>query len=194
MPISPRYDELSQEIMVLNIVRVWRRATVAQEDEGRSWYRTAHRIADMATDGDPVTGAAVIAALSPQTEWNHNIELACDAIEAGSITSGHFKDACSKVNRILAGIPPQEVLPMERKTGQFFRLIADPSDPEAVVIDRHAHDIAVGRAFGNQDRGLTYGPRYALFADAYREAARRLGELPSTVQAVTWLVWRSHGH
>jgi hypothetical protein len=62
------------------------------------------------------------------------------------------------------------------------------------VIDRHAHDVAVGRAFGSQDRGLTYGPRYALFADAYREAARRLGELPSTVQAVTWLVWRSHGH
>ena len=32
--------------------------------------------------------------------------------------------------------------------------------------------------------------RYATLAHAYREAARRLGELPSTVQAVTWVVWR----
>lgn len=189
MRISPRYDEISQEIMVLNIIRVYRSATEDQLSRGRSWYETAHQIADMATDGHPRTGAAVIAALSPQTEWLLNVRLACDAIEDGSMTSGHFKDACSKVNRILAGIAPEDVLPMDKKTGQFYRLIADPSDAEAVVIDRHAHDIAVGVRLGNENRGLSYGPRYALFADAYRTAGERLGERPSAVQAVTWVVW-----
>ncbi|AXK37692.1 hypothetical protein DVA86_27315 [Streptomyces armeniacus] len=65
--------------------------------------------------------------------------------------------------------------------------MADPGDTDAVVIDRHAHDIAVGDIYGRRDRGLS-GQRYELLAAAYREAAQRLGELPSTVQAVTWVV------
>ncbi|MBK3564460.1 hypothetical protein JHN47_11960 [Streptomyces sp. MBT62] len=55
------------------------------------------------------------------------------------------------------------------------------------MIDRHAHDVAVGETYGNRDRGLSCASRYALLADCYREAAWRLGELPSTVQAVTWV-------
>ncbi|MFM9442564.1 hypothetical protein [Streptomyces acidiscabies] len=60
--------------------------------------------------------------------------------------------------------------------------------PEAVVIDRHAHDIAVGELYGRRDRGLGSARRYVMLAHCYREAALRLGELPSTVQAVTWVV------
>ncbi|PRH79427.1 hypothetical protein C6N75_09895 [Streptomyces solincola] len=55
-------------------------------------------------------------------------------------------------------------------------------------MDRHAHDIAVGETYGSRDRGLSAKTRYAVVAHAYREAAMRLGELPSTVQAVTWVV------
>ncbi|MET8983264.1 hypothetical protein ABZX85_47640 [Streptomyces sp. NPDC004539] len=57
-----------------------------------------------------------------------------------------------------------------------------------MVIDRHAHDLAVGELHGSRDRGLGSARRYALLAHCYREAALRLGELPSTVQAVTWVV------
>ncbi|QNP76166.1 hypothetical protein IAG44_39995 [Streptomyces roseirectus] len=70
----------------------------------------------------------------------------------------------------------------------FFRCIADPCDPDAVVIDRHAHDVAVGEIYGTRERGLGNARRYALLAHCYREAALRLGELPSTVQSVTWVV------
>jgi hypothetical protein len=79
---------------------------------------------------------------------------------------------------------------MDRKTGHFYRCILDPMDADAVCIDRHAHDIAVGEEYGARDRGLGAKGRYALIAHCYREAALRLGELPSVLQAVTWVVWR----
>ena len=89
-----------------------------------------------------------------------------------------------------AGIAPEDVLPMQRKTGQFFLCIVDPINKDAVCIDRHAHDVAVGVPYGDWSRGLSTHSRYKLIADCYREAARRLGELPMVVQATTWVVWR----
>lgn len=174
---------------VRNILSVWESATPEQAADGRSWYRNAHRIAVDLADGDVVKGAGLLAALSPQTSWWLNVELACDTFENG-FPSGHFRDACEKARKILAGADPATVLPMQRKTGHFYRCILDPSDADAVCVDRHAHDLMVGTAYGNQDRGLSAHGRYALVAHCYREAAQRLGELPSTVQAVTWVVWR----
>ncbi|MYS39656.1 hypothetical protein GT025_36590 [Streptomyces sp. SID4920] len=55
------------------------------------------------------------------------------------------------------------------------------------MIDRHAHDIAVREIYGQRDRGLGAIGRYNALADSYRLAARRIGELPSVVQAVTWV-------
>ena len=172
---------------VCNILDVWHAATPEQRQQGRTWYCAAHDLAAMLTGGDARAGAGVIAALSANKSWETNVELARTACEGG-LAGGHFGDALAKVSAILAGADPADVLPMERKTGQFFRCIADPDDPDAVVIDRHAHDIAVGRTYGQRDRGLSSVRRYAVLADCYREAARRLGERPSTVQAVTWVV------
>lgn len=182
-------SESTRRRYVANIVSVWQSASPDQLARGRAWYRTAHQVADMMTDGDVRKGAGVIAALSPQTSWWLNIELAADAVETGRPTR-HFRDALSKASKILAGVDPEDVLPMRRKTGQFFLCIADPEHPSAVCVDRHAHDIAIGRPLGQQGRGLTAHGRYELVADCYRRAAARLGERPSTVQAVTWVVWR----
>jgi hypothetical protein len=85
-------------------------------------------------------------------------------------------------------VSPLEVLGNGEKTRNFFECIVNPKHETAVCIDRHAHDIAVGEIYGNDDRGLSAKARYALLADAYREAARRLGTNPATVQAVTWVV------
>jgi hypothetical protein len=112
--------------------------------------------------------------------------LATDAF-ANQEARGHFGDACRKAGRIMAGEDPLTVLPTDSKTWNFFKCIADPDDWEAVVVDRHAHDIAVGEIYGNNDRGLGSKGRYAAIAHAYREAARVLGELPNVVQAVTWV-------
>jgi hypothetical protein len=178
-----------RERYVRNIIEVFHTATIDQVRQGRDWYQTAHDMASMLAEGDVRTGAGLLAALSPQTSWWLNVELASDAYESGT-PSRHVGDALSKACKILAGLAPEDVLPMSRKTGQFFRCILDPQDPEAVCIDRHAHDVAVGERYGSRNRGLDAHGRYALIAHCYREAAQRTGELPQVVQAVTWVAWR----
>lgn len=187
--IPIKADTATREGYVRNIVETFRAANKDQEARGRHWYRTAHEVADMMTDGDVRTGAGLLAALSPQTAWPLNVELARNAYDTKQ-PSGHLGDALAKAAKILAGADPSEVLPMDRKTGHFYRCILDPTDADAVCIDRHAHDIAVGEEYGSRDRGLGAKNRYALIAHCYREAAQRLGELPSVVQSVTWVVWR----
>lgn len=189
IPIQPEHG--AHEFYVRNILSVWHSASDQQVSDGREWYPSAHVTAKMLADGDVRTGAGVLAALSPQTSWWLNIELACDAFESGTATR-HLSDACSKANRIMAGEDPADVLPMRRKTGHFYRCILDPSNADAVCVDRHAHDIAVGVAFGDWKRGMDAHGRYELIAGCYREAARQLGELPSVVQAVTWVAWREN--
>lgn len=142
----------------------------------------------MLSEGNARQGAGVIAALSVQKSWTENQRLAREAFANGGLDSGHFRTMLEKLAKIMAGEDPETVLPMTMKTGHFFRCIADPTDADAVCIDRHAHDVAVGERYGNLDRGLGNKARYATLAHAYREAARKLGELPQTVQAVTWVV------
>ena len=165
---------------VRNIIEVFESASSAQEVHGRTWYRSAHEVASMLAHGDVRTGAGLLASLSPQTSWWLNVELASDAFESGT-PRGHVGDALGKAAKILAGIDPEAVLPMARKTGHFYRCMLDPSDAVAVCIDRHAHDLAVGRPFGDAQRGLSAKGRYNLLALCYWEAAQQLGELPSTV-------------
>lgn len=172
---------------VTNIIRTFNQTTDDQRKRGRDWYWGAHELADMMSEGNVRAAAGVLAALSPQKTWDLNVSMASRAFETGTPT-GHVQDALAKVAKILAGTDPAEVLPMGFKTGMFYRLILDPEDPDAVVIDRHAHDVAVGERYGERRRGLSNKNRYATLAHAYREAARILGERPSTVQAVTWLV------
>lgn len=186
IPVTATDEQQAQ--YVANILDVWERATRSQLREGKAWYKTAHALADMVSGGNPRAGAGVIAALSANKRWSENQRLAarCYAGDFG----GHFPDALAKVEAIMAGADPQDVLPMNVKTGNFFRCIADPSDPEPVVVDRHAHDLAVGERYGERNRGLSSVKRYATLAHAYREAARKLGVIPSVVQAVTWTVWK----
>lgn len=189
--IPIKADDEAREYYVRNIMSVWHLATDSEFEQGAHWYEQAHQTARMLADGDVKVGAGLLAALSPQTAWWMNVELACDAFESGTARR-HTKDSCSKANRIMAGIDPESVLPMQRKTGHFYRCILDPGHPTAVCVDRHAYDIAVGIPLGDWDRGLSAHGRYALLAHCYWEAAQRVGQLPSTVQAVTWVTWRNN--
>jgi hypothetical protein len=182
-------DEKTLDQYVDNIIAVWRRATDDQATRGRSWYRTANDLATVMAEGNTRAGAGVIAALSPQTAWEYNVKIAREAFANGE-ARGHVRNALDKAERIMTGEDPLSILPADSKTWNFFRCIVDPEDAEAVVIDRHAHDIAVGERFGSEDRGLSSKRRYATVALAYRLAAQRLDEIPSVVQAVTWVVWR----
>ncbi len=187
IPIKPETGAV--DYYVRNIISVWSMATEDQFEQGAHWYERAHWTARELAEGDVRTGAGLLAALSPQTSWWLNVELACDAYESGNARR-HTRDSCSKANRIMAGADPAEVLPMQRKTGHFYRSILDPDDPTAVCVDRHAYDVAVGVQLGDWRRGLGAHGRYALLAHCYWEASQRLGHIPSVVQAVTWVTWR----
>jgi hypothetical protein len=173
-----------------------RRAFIATDADaklqGAVWYRMAHTLAIEIGEGDVNVGAGVIAALSANKGWYQNQLLATDAL-AGFV-HGHVGDALDKVRAILAGQEPETVLPMRLKTGHFYRCISNPSDPWAVVIDRHAHDVAIGRRLGDDNRGLSAVNRYQALADAYRDAAEQLGELPMNVQATVWVAHVNEGN
>lgn len=169
-----------------NIIAAYERTTPEQRAKGAQWYPVAHDLATMIADGDTRMGAGVIAALSANKSWSENTKIATRAFASGKAT-GHVKDAILKATRIMNGADPADVLPMAAKTGNFYRCILDPSDPEPVCVDRHAHDIAVGRTFGDADRGLSSKGRYNALAQAYRDAAKRLGMVPSTLQAIVWV-------
>lgn len=186
--IPTRANDATHERYVANILQAWHGASSADVAQGRAWYPVAHDLAEILGDGNARMGAGVIAALSPQCAWERNCDLARDAC-AGKV-HGHTGQTLERVRAILDGADPEDVLPMSRKTGHFYRNIADPMDPDPVTIDRHAHDIAVGETYGARDRGLGCATRYATLAHSYREASRQLGELPNVVQAVTWTAHR----
>ena len=189
--IATKADDATFERYVTNIITRYGQASVEQKIAGERWYETANQIAQMISGGDVVKGAGVLAALSANKSWTENLKIARRAF-ADSVATGHVRVQLEKANAILNGADPVSVLGNGQKTLNFFACIVDPSHPTAVCIDRHAHDVAVGEVYGNDDRGLSAKGRYELLARAYREAARRLNTIPATVQAVTWVVQVDH--
>lgn len=188
--IKTQPSDTTRRRYVRNIIKVYDMASDDQRARGASWYRTAHDLAAMIADGDTAKGAGVLAALSANKAWDLNQRMARRAF-AGDL-GGHTAANLHKAARILDGEDPADVLPMAAKTGNFYRCILDPDDQEVVCIDRHAHDVAVGRPYGDADRGLSAKSRYAVLSLAYRNAAARLGVTPSVLQATTWVVWTEH--
>jgi hypothetical protein len=174
---------------VANILRIYRQATDAQIAEGISWYADAHSLALALSPDDVKRGAGVIAALSPRQDWAGNQRLAIRAFADGH-ASGTLGDQIRKADRIIAGESPDDVLGGD-KVRSFYGVIADPTDAHAVVVDRHAFDVAVGRVTDDGTRRwLSKSWAYGIYADAYRRAAKRVGISPSQLQAVVWVVWR----
>lgn len=187
--------------LVRNVSNTYKEADEEQRASGALWYPHAY---DLATDigrtarlrvggsestlPDHVRGAGIIAALSPQMPWQHNLVEARRMANEGK--AGHTRDFVGKARAIREGEHPLDVLG-GNKVRNFYGNIVEPDDPDPVTIDRHAHDLAIGRKFPQEsDRGLGSAKRYGHFADAYRAAAEHLGvEHPNQIQATTWLKW-----
>lgn len=196
-----------------NITKVFRLASAEQLAFGIEWYERARRLAVELEPADPRKAAAVIAVLSPRLAWSINVRLARQAYAmwAANPDSGHenvlaLGKALPCLDRngvkaflILAGSDPDSVVGGP-KVRAFWHTIADPTDPRAVVVDRHAFDVAAGRVTDDATRGATLGRRggYDGLCDLYRRAAvilsRETGTVisPAMVQAVTWTVWREN--
>lgn len=190
LPLHPSREQRRE--LVDNILAVYDRASTAARSQGMAWYTNAHALAGIIGFGDYDKGAGIIAALSANTGWTQNKNLAL-AISQGQEVR-HLSKVLDKVKRIMAGEEPGLVLGKGRKTRSFYMNIAYPDLEGPVTIDRHAHDIARGEAWGSESRGLTTWTRYEILADAYWDAASERGIKPHEMQAVTWCQWRDeHG-
>jgi hypothetical protein len=175
--------------MTARLHTAWNAATDDQIARGRVWYPVAHDLAEMIGNGDVRTGAGIIAALSPRMQWDRNARLAIDA--GNGNVHGAMGASLTKVQRIIDGEDPADVLPADAKTGHFFQNILNPADPAYVTIDAWAYRAATGD-------WSAAGPKnardYAEVAAAYIAFADDIGEIASVGQAGVWIWARETKH
>lgn len=173
---------------ITNIIDCYLRASDDEITQGASWYDDARAMATEWAGGDVWKGAGVIAAYSPLTPWERNLELAKDTLLTGTARTDSLSINVNKARAILAGAP---VLPTlgGPKTTAFASAIADP-DSSLVTIDSHAYSIAMG--YWMPTSKAKFGIRtYRKIASAYTETAQLAGYSVSQFQAITWVAWRN---
>jgi hypothetical protein len=172
-------------------------ASADEYAEGVAWYHVAHDHAarygaayGVSTDA----AAGIIAALSPQLNWDLNLRYAETFLRTGGDPSGHFAHCDRKATAILHGADPLSTLGGP-KVRSFYRNIANPDASGAVTVDRHACAVLYGTDTPTYLRTL---PKfldrrhvYQLAAARYRGAARTLGLAPHVCQAVAWVAHRN---
>jgi hypothetical protein len=186
---------MTVEFKTKHITSLYRAALDAERVEGKSWYATAREIAATLDPTDPSRAAAVIAVLSPRVHWDRNVRMAAE-VYAG-ITPGCLKANANKARRIVDGEDPDSVV-SGPKVRAFWHAIVNPSDPRAIVVDRHALDIAAGQILDDETRGRMLGRKGAydgvcrLYTRAAGILSREYGQPVSAVQvqATTWVAWR----
>lgn len=197
--IASRHDHLpgSPDDHVDAILDVISRADGRTIAAGVSWYQEAHeRARELAgAYGVSVESAAgIIAALSPQTSWALNLQLAGDYLASyrdarTDLFTGHTGDAIGKAWKIASGQRPFAILG-GRKVRSFYANISAPDRPGPVTCDRHALAVLLRRPTTFRDRQLERPGVYQQCAAAYRSAARLLSLHPHETQAIAWCQWR----
>lgn len=200
-----------------NVKAMAERATPQQVEDGRLWYPKVNEAVAKGIRGtsmSPIHGAGIVAAVSPNMDWEkrnidafkelgslresdwHNILVNKDrsSIQGMGINSASDSNLL-KAYRIQRGEHPDEVLPRQTapKTNAFAHNIN--LEPDHVTIDGRAHDIAANRMQGwEQGRGIGSASlktgkttRYEHFEQAYQNAAKSLGMTGYETQAVTWV-------
>lgn len=184
---------------VTNILRYFERAEGTYYQDGMNWYLDAHNHIQHAIairfGVSTETACGVVAALSPQNPWNHNLRDAAtvfEAVQAGlneaDVKVSTFNDNKAKAFRIARGESPTDVLGGNKVTA-FYANLSDPLHSEAVTVDRWAFRIATGQEYTKIPAKL-----YRELEAAYRTAAETLGIQPHQVQSVTWCCIRGAVH
>ena len=199
-----------------NILDCFERASSESIVDGGSWYPLARVWAEtvgtvLVDNGHAVlesshekivVGAGILSALSPQTNWEQNKEMALYFAKAldkpNWWTEVNYKKAIDTVVYPLFGVPGDRVesyianILHGKKTTAFFYNIVYPYDENNLpTIDRHAISIYLGRrcTYTELVRGLS-GTANKTISNAYIKASKLLETTPQIVQAVTWVQWR----
>lgn len=176
---------------VRNLTALYNDATVVDRVDGQDWYPNAHRIVIdwSATYGYSIaTTASVIAALSPQVSWEHNLIIADDVLAGrapslrGYIRRNLTSAECIRDNRLSNTLA---TMPHGPKVASFACNLA--GDFQMVTVDTHATQAALADVKATVS---LHWPAYAAFAEAYRLAAWQLNLEPATFQAIIWHAWK----
>jgi hypothetical protein len=172
------------------IIAIYRAATAAQLAEGTDWYSAARTFSIGLAERYGLTleqAAGIVAAISPRLPWDRNMAYADLLMRTGDCPT--LKGNKAKAVRILSGERPLDVLGGAKVRAFYLAILGDP---DAVVVDRHAFDVAYGAVTDDRTRkALDRVGGYDGYANAYRAAATALGTTAVVVQAVTWVVWRA---
>lgn len=187
---TPSVDTVS---MVHNIINKYLSADDFAMHAGTNWYSDAHIFAEsLGGEEDTYTFSGVIAALSPLTPWERNVQLATlvafgvDPMELPTL--GNSRKA---VKRIMAGEDWTNVL-NGLKTRAFASGIWNKGAGEDVCVDVHTKDVAYGIPFSGTGRKRPVTNKvlnlteYREIANAYLRAADKVGIGPQTLQAIVW--------
>ena len=152
---------------------------------GRDWYAEAFAFCVKLSDTyhvDSVRIAGIIAALSPQKNWDINKRLAIDFLESGS--AGQYKFLVNKDRKILrAELMDIPAILYGKKITSFFLNIIGFAP--VVTVDRHIISAAVGYSYGTiTDKGYKY------LSDVIISLADRVNVHPKVFQAVVWSNYR----
>lgn len=169
-----------------NILACLYRATADQIHDGAHWYPRAHALALELSPDDVWRGAGVISALSPLKKWVLNERYARNAFATG-VASGNVPMHNAIAQRILDGEHPLDVMRGD-KTRSFTIAIATYGNGDVATIDRHAHDIAMGKVYTDKTRKIGKIV-YRDMAAAYTDVAQYVGVPVNTIQAITWVTW-----
>jgi hypothetical protein len=186
---SPLVSEHAR--MVRNLVNMYRQTSTEYDRTlGAQWYPLAHRIVCEWADTygfSIATTACVIAAVSPQVPWERNLIIADDILAGRAPSIGALKSNVRKAEHVrdnrLSNL--LATFPGGPKVNHFAVNLA--GNYSRVTVDAHALQAAL------QDvlciRTLKWSA-YAVVADAYETAARKLQLDPATLQAIIWVTWK----
>ena len=188
-----------------NILAVYNLASVADTQQGQSWYARALVFAEELSDQydlETTTIVGVIASLSPRNRWERNMQDAESMVKAYAAGGDYddllklkvctFNTGKEKAAKILteAISNRDELLATLKgpKLQEFFNCIL--GDSGDVCIDGHAYSIWAGdRITLANVPSIGKKLRQTIKTD-YKAAAKLLGVKPHVVQAITWVTWR----
>ncbi len=193
--MASKYDARIPE-MTRNLVTLYRRKTIAADIAlGLAWYPEAWRIvSEWATHygrHDAVV-ACVIAAISPQCAWERNLIIADDILAERPVSvGGALHTNLAKARAMLACEPTEgnTLITQFFKSGPKVSAFALnlQGHTNVVTVDTHALQAALADVTANVC--LKWQP-YQSFAQAYTNAADKLGIPPCHFQAIIWHTWK----
>ncbi len=192
-----------------NLVRIWELADGHDVEVAVASYPKYQQLTTeiAAKHGfNPIVGAAVFAALSPNNDYWGNLrdtDSLLAAARAGK-TLDEFKVSTYGNNKrkawaIAHGGDPEELI-VALKTRNFFHNIADPTNVNFVTIDGHVNNIWFGRRAPIQSKNPNVrvvkvdNKLYHVIAGGIKAFAREHDLIPCQMQGVLWQTWRRiHG-